>query len=105
MASLALVLGANSIQTNAYTRHALIVFTLATLLCSMCFYIFVSHGQRLYKHLSKREQQYRLSTESAEDVIWRLNPDMTVADASRRRRRLRGVPARMKSLGAPSPPS
>jgi len=93
LASLALVLGANSIQTNAYTRHALIVFTLATLLCSMCFYIFVSHGQRLYKHLSKREQQYRLLTEGAEDVIWRLNPDMTVADVSSADERLRGVPA------------
>lgn len=93
LASLALVLGANSIQTNAYTRHALIVFTLATLLCSMCFYIFVSHGQRLYKHLSKREQQYRLLTEGAEDVIWRLNPDMTVADVSSADERLRGVSA------------
>ncbi|WP_288482632.1 hypothetical protein [uncultured Acidovorax sp.] len=64
-ASLALVLGTNSIQPHPYTQHALIVFTLATLLCSMCFYIFVSHGQRLYKHLSKREQQYRLLTEGA----------------------------------------
>jgi 4-amino-4-deoxy-L-arabinose transferase-like glycosyltransferase len=43
-ASLALVLGTNSIQPHPYTLHALIVFTLATLLCSMCFYIFVSHG-------------------------------------------------------------
>ena len=92
-ASLALVLGTNSIQPHPYTQHALIVFTLATLLCSMCFYIFVSHGQRLYKHLSKREQQYRLLTESAEDVIWRLNPDMTVADVSSADERLRGVPA------------
>ena len=77
LASLALVLGTNSIQPHPYTQHALIVFTLATLLCSMCFYIFVSHGQHLYKHLSKREQQYRLLTDGAEDVIWRLNPDMT----------------------------
>lgn len=51
-ASLALVLGTNSIQSHPYTQHALIVFTLATLLCSMCFHIFVSHGERLYKHLS-----------------------------------------------------
>ena len=92
-ASLALVLGTNSIQPHPYTQHALIVFTLATLLCSMCFYIFVSHGQRLYKHLSKREQQYRLLTEGAEDVIWRINPDMTVADVSSADERLRGVPA------------
>lgn len=92
-ASLALVLGTNSIQSHPYTQHALIVFTLATLLCSMCFHIFVSHGERLYKHLSKREQQYRLLTEGAEDVIWRLNPDMTVADVSSADERLRGVPA------------
>ena len=87
------MLGTNSIQPHPYTQHALIVFTLATLLCSMCFYIFVSHGQRLYKHLSKREQQYRLLTEGAEDVIWRINPDMTVADVSSADERLRGVPA------------
>lgn len=92
-ASLALVLGTNSIQSHPYTQHALIVFTLATLLCSMGFYIFVSHGQRLYKHLYKREQQYRLLTEGAEDVIWRINPDMTVADVSSADERLRGVPA------------
>ena len=43
--------------------------------------------------LSKREQQYRLLTEGAEDVIWRLNSDMTVADVSSADERLRGVPA------------
>lgn len=90
---LAVVLGTNSSQAAGYTRHALIVFTLAISLSSMCFYIFVSHAQRLYQHLSQREQQYRLLTDGAEEVIWRLNPDMTVAYVSPADERLRGVPA------------
>eukprot|EP01030_Chromulinospumella_sphaerica_P002090 gene2090-2045_t len=92
--TLALVLGSNGMQSAPYSRHALIIFTLALSLSSVCFYVFVGEALRLYQHLSARDQQYTLLTEGAAEVIWRINPDMTVAYVSPADERARGVPAR-----------
>lgn len=93
-ATLAIVLGSNGMQSAPYSLHALIIFTLALSLNSLCFYLFVGEALRLYQHLSERDQQYTLLTEGAAEVIWRINPDMTVAYVSPADERARGVPAR-----------
>lgn len=93
-ATLAIVLGSNGMQSAPYSLHALIIFTLALSLSSLCFYLFVGEALRLYQHLSERDQQYTLLTEGAAEVIWRINPDMTVAYVSPADERARGVPAR-----------
>lgn len=91
--SLLVVLGCNSALNAPYTRHALITFALAMTLSSVCFYIFVGHALQLYQNLSERDQQFTLLTEGAEEVIWRLHPDMTVAYVSPSDQRHRGFPA------------
>lgn len=90
---IALVMGTNPMQPVPYSRHAQIAFTLAVSLSSLGFYIFVGHARRLYNHLSDREQLFTLLTENAEEVIWRINPDMTVAYVSPADERARGYPA------------
>lgn len=91
--TLALVLGSNGMQRVPYSSHALITFTLALLLSSLCFYLFVDEALRMYQHLSDRDQQFTLLTEGAEEVIWRINPDMTVAYVSPSDERARGIAA------------
>ncbi|KRB28824.1 hypothetical protein ASD94_07770 [Acidovorax sp. Root70] len=93
LVTLALVLGSNGLQRVPYSPHALIVFTLALLLSSVCFYLFVGEAMHLYQHLSDRDQQFTLLTEGAEEVIWRINPDMTVAYVSPADERARGIAA------------
>ncbi|PJI97473.1 PAS domain S-box-containing protein [Acidovorax sp. 69] len=90
---LALMIGSSNMQRVPYSHHALIAFTLALSLCSFGFYLFVGHALKLYQHLSDREQQFTLLTEGAEEVIWRINPDMTVAYVSPSDERVRGIAA------------
>lgn len=77
--ALAMVVLSNHTQPTPYSSHALIVFSLAVLLSSAGFYLLVGHGYQLYRRLSDREQMFTLLTENAKEVIWRVNPDMTVA--------------------------
>lgn len=91
--SLGLVLGSSGMQKVPYSLHALITFTLALLLSSLCFYMLVGYALRLYQHLYERDQQFTLLTEGAEEVIWRINYDRTVAYVSPSDERARGVAA------------
>ncbi|KRA09545.1 ATP-binding protein [Acidovorax sp. Root568] len=93
LVTVALMLGSSGLQRLPYSPHALITFTLALVLSSVCFYLFVGEALRMYQHLSERDQQFTLLTEGAEEVIWRINPDMTVAYVSPSDERARGVPA------------
>lgn len=93
VASLGLVVLSNHTQPIPYSSHALIVFSLAVLLSSAGFYLMVEHGYQLYRRLSDREQMFTLLTKNAKEVIWRVNPDMTVAYVSPADERARGYAA------------
>lgn len=91
--ALAMVVLSNHTQPTPYSSHALIVFCLAVLLSSAGFYLMVEHGYQLYRRLSDREQMFTLLTKNAKEVIWRVNPDMTVAYVSPADERARGYAA------------
>jgi len=91
--ALAMVVLSNHTQPTPYSSHALIVFSLAVLLSSAGFFLLVGHGYQLYRRLSDREQMFTLLTENAKEVIWRVNPDMTVAYVSPADERARGYAA------------
>lgn len=93
LAGIATVAVGNSYVPAPYSFQALMTFMLAMLLSSACFCIFVRHALQLYQHLAERDQQFTILTEGAEEVIWRLHPDMTVAYVSPSDERLRGFPA------------
>lgn len=93
VAALAVVVLSNHTQPTPYSSHALIVFCLAVGLQSAGFYLLVGHGYQLYRRLSDREQMFTLLTENANEVIWRINPDMTVAYISPADERARGYVA------------
>lgn len=92
-ASLAVVVLSNHTQPIPYSSHAVIVFCLAVTLSSAGFYLLVGHGYQLYRRLSDREQMFTLLTHNAEEVIWRINPDLTVAYVSPADERARGFAA------------
>lgn len=98
--TLLVVHSTNHLQTTPYSGHALIVFTLAFLLCAVCFHFLVTHALDLYQHLTERDQQFTLLTQGAEEVIWRINPDLTVAYVSPADHRLRGF-AEVEVVGRP----
>lgn len=93
LAALAVVVLSNHTQPTPYSSHALIVFCLAVGLTSAGFYLLVGHGYQLYRRLSDREQMFTLLTENAKEVIWHVNPDMTVAYVSPADERARGYEA------------